>query len=121
MSDGRRARRSLLLDSAYCAGAGILALALAAPFGRLFHVPPAVPAAIGAATIVWAGALAVLARREGWRSTTAVVAAANATAALGVGALAYLAPGTPARLLLAAVAAEVAAFAAVQSRYVFTS
>jgi hypothetical protein len=49
------------------------------------------------------------------------VAAANATAALGVGALAYLAPGTPARLLLAAVAAEVAAFAAVQSRYVFTS
>jgi len=122
MPDGWRARRSLLLDSAYCAAAGILALALAAPFGRLFHVPAAVPAAIGAATIVWAAALALLARREGWRSTTAVVAAANAAAALGVGALAYLAPGTGgARFLLAAVAAEVAAFAAVQSRYVFTS
>jgi hypothetical protein len=91
MPEGWRARRSLLLDSAYCAAAGILALALAAPFGRLFHVPTALPAAIGAATIVWAGALA------------------------------YLAPGTGARLLLAAVAAEVAAFAAVQSRYVFTS
>ena len=121
MSHGRRARRSLLLDSAYCAVAGILALALAPPFGRLFHVPTAVPAAIGAVTIVWAAALAVLARREGWRSTTAVVAAANAAAALGVGALAYVAPGTGARLLLAAVAAEVAAFAVAQSRYVFTS
>ena len=121
MSDGRHARRTLLLDAAYCAAAGILALALAAPFGRLFHVPAALRAVIGAVTIVWAALLAVVARREGWRLPTAMVAAANAVAALGVGALAYLAPGTGARALLPAVAAEVAGFAALQGRYVFTS
>ena len=49
MSDGRHARRTLLLDAAYCAAAGILALALAAPFGRLFHVPAALLAAYRAA------------------------------------------------------------------------
>jgi hypothetical protein len=111
-----RARRSLRLDAAYCAGAGVLALALAAPVGRLFHVPTTVPAAIGVATLVWAGALFVLARRRDWRRPTAVVAAANAFASLVVGGLAIVAPAAAGRLLLAGVALEVAAFAAVQAR-----
>jgi hypothetical protein len=121
MTDERRARRSLLLDAAYCAVAGILALALAEPLGRLFDVPGLVPAAMGAATLVWAAALTAVARRAGWRRATALVAVANVAASVGVGVLAYLSPGLAARLLLAAVAVEVAGFAAVQTRYVFTS
>jgi hypothetical protein len=116
MSHGRRARRSLLFDATYCAVAGLLALALAAPLGHLFHVPAALTAGIAAATLVWAAALTIAARREGWRPVTVLVAAANAASSLGVGVLAYLAPGTAGRLLLAAVAVEVAAFAAVQAR-----
>jgi hypothetical protein len=111
----RRAQRSLRLDAVYCAVAGILALALAAPLGRLFHVPAVLPVAIGAATVAWAALLAALARRDAWRRPVAVVAGANAATSLAVGALAYAAPAVAGRLLLAAVAVEVAAFAAAQT------
>jgi hypothetical protein len=103
-------------DAGYCGGGGAIALALAVPLGRLFDVPIVLVAAIGAGTTVWACALAVLARRPDWTRSVVVVGAANAVAAAGVAILAGVAPATAPRLLLAAVSAEVAAFAVVQLR-----
>jgi hypothetical protein len=105
------ARRLLRLDAVYCAGAGLILVALFLPLGRLFHVPPALLLAAGVATIGWALVVRRLARVPAWRATVARIAAANAAAALGLVVLAALSPALAARLLLAAVAVEVAAFA----------
>ena len=83
MSGEALGRRLLRLDAVYCAGAGLILVALFMPLARL-------PA---------------------WRATVARIAAANAVAALALVALAALSPALAARLLLAAVAVEVAAFA----------
>src|SRR6266540_3877610 len=107
-------RRLLRLDAIYCTGAGLIALVLFAPLARVLETPRTVPLAAGAATLVWAAALLHLARRGAWRIPVATVAAANAGAALAIAVLAVFAPATAARLLLAAVAVEVAAFAAGQ-------
>src|SRR4051794_6369876 len=108
-------RRLLRLDAAYCAAAGLIALVLAAPLARLFHVPLLLIAAIGSATVVWALVVRRLASSDRWRAPLARVAAANAVAAAGLVALAALSPELGARLLLAAVAVEVAAFAGGQA------
>jgi hypothetical protein len=107
-------RRLLRLDAVYCAGAGLIAVALFAPIARLLEAPQAVPAVAGAVAIGWALVLRSLARRPGWRVHVGSVAAANAVAAGAIAALAVLAPATAARLLLAAVALEVGAFAVAQ-------
>jgi hypothetical protein len=114
-----RARRWLRLDALYCAVAGALALVLSAPLARLFHLPVALPAGIGAATLVWAVLLMRFARGETWRHPLAAVATANVVASAGLAVLAAFAPAAAGRLLLIAVAAEVAAFAAVQMRLLF--
>src|SRR5215213_9660133 len=101
-------RRLLRLDAAYCAGAGLIALAAFAPLARLLDTPRAVPLAAGAATVVWAAVLLRSADRADWRITVAAVAAANTLAAASIATLSAFAPGTAARLLLAAVAVEVA-------------
>jgi hypothetical protein len=111
-----RARRWLRLDALYCAGAGLIVLALCIPLGRPFHVPTPLPAALGAGALAWALLLARLAARPNWRRATSLVAGANVAGSLGLLALAVAAPTTVARLLLLAVAAEVAAFAVVQLR-----
>jgi hypothetical protein len=110
------ARRWLRLDAAYCAGAGLIALALSVPLSRLFHISPFLAAVIGGATLVWALLLARLASGGDWRRSVRLVARANAAASLGLLALGVVAPGVAARLLLVAVAIEVAAFAVVQAR-----
>ena len=111
-----RARRWLRLDALYCAGAGMLAMSLAGPLGRLLHVVPALLVAVGAAAVCWAWLLMRLARRPAVRQPLQLVAAANAAASVGVAVLAAVAPAAAGQLLLAAVAVEVAAFAAVQLR-----
>jgi predicted permease len=110
------ARRWLRLDAFYCALAGVLALALCVPLARLFEIPFALVAGIGIATTFWAWVLTRLARRERWRQPLQLVAATNAAASAGVAVLAALTPAAAPRLLLIAVAVEVAAFAAVQLR-----
>ena len=110
------ARRWLRLDAFYCASAGVLALALCVPLARLFEIPFVLVAGIGLATTLWAWVLARLARREHWREPLRLVAAANAAASAGVAVLAARAPAVAPRLLLIAVAVEVAVFAAVQFR-----
>ena len=114
MSGERLGRRLLRLDAVYCFAAGVIALVLSVPLGRLLDIPAGVPAAVGLATIVWALLLGRLAIRPDWRGAVARVAAANVVGAAAIGALAVVAPATAGRLLLAAVAVEVAAFAAGQ-------
>jgi hypothetical protein len=106
----------LRLDAGYCAGAGVIALALCVPLGRLFHVAPLLAAALGAGALAWAALLARLAARHDWRRSTRLVAGANVAASLGVLGLAIAAPTMTARVLLLAVAAEVATFAIAQTR-----
>jgi hypothetical protein len=110
------ARRWLRLDAVYCGAAGVITLALCVPLARLFEIPEELTAGIGAATLCWAWLLTRLAGRRDWRQPLRLVATANAAASAGAAGLAALAPDVPARLLLLAVAAEVAAFAAVQLR-----
>jgi len=110
------ARRWLRIDAFYCAAAGGLALALCVPLAHLFNIPLEAVVGVGAATILWALLLAHLARRRDWRQPLWLVAAANAFASAGLAVLAALAPEAAPRLLLAAVAVEVAGFAAVQVR-----
>ncbi len=112
----RLARRWLRLDAAYCAGAGVLLIVLSARLSRLFHAPSEIFATVGAATLLWALVLAVASRRQQLRRSLALIAAANAAGSAGVAVLAVAAPAVAARLLLVAVAIEVAAFAAVQAR-----
>src|SRR5215211_437374 len=107
MAGDALARRLLRLDAVYCAGAGLLAIALYAPLSRLFEAPQAVFVLLGTAAIAWALVLLRLARAPRWRLSAGVVAAANA-------AVAAFAPALAARLLLVAVSVEVSAFAAGQ-------
>jgi O-antigen/teichoic acid export membrane protein len=106
----------LRIDALYCAGGGVVALALCLPLARFFGVPAEAVAAIAVATVVWAWLLLRLAARRDWRTPLQLIAAANAAASAAVAVLAALAPAVAPRLLLIAVAAEVAAFAAVQFR-----
>ena len=71
-------------------------------------------ASVGAGTLLWAYLLARLARERDWRKPLTAVTAANAGAAAAIVTLAVVAPTLAARLLLAAVAVEVGALAAVQ-------
>jgi len=107
-------RRLLRLDAAYCAGAGLIAVAAFAPLAELLAAPRALLAAAGLAALAWAFLLHRLARRLHWRAPVAVVATVNLLAAGAIAALAFAPPGLAGRLLLAAVAVEVAAFAAGQ-------
>jgi hypothetical protein len=112
----RRARRWLQLDAVYCGGAALIALALAEPLGRFFHVSTFLLLAIGAVTACWALVLVGLARTSDLRQPLRLVAVINAGAAIAVGVLAAVEPARAARLLLIAVAIEVAAFAVAQIR-----
>ena len=115
MSGETLGRRLLRLDAGYCAGAGVIALALHGPLARLFDAPSAVLVALGAATVLWALLVVHLARLATWRRAVASVAGANVVGAAVLGVLAGAAPATAAKVLLAAVALEVTAFAAAQA------
>ena len=107
-------RRLLMLDAAYCAVAGLIAVAAVAPLAELLAAPRALLVVAGIGAVAWAFLLHRLARRTDWRAPVAVVAAANLLAAGAIAALAFATPELAGRLLLAAVAVEVAAFAAGQ-------
>jgi hypothetical protein len=108
-------RRLLRLDAVYCAGAGLLAVALFGPLARLLEIPRLVPIVLGAAAVGWAVVVGRIAGLREWRRPVAAVAGANLVAALAIGALAAVAPTLAAGLLLAAVALEVAVFAVGQT------
>jgi hypothetical protein len=112
----RRARRWLQLDAVYCGGAALIALALAEPLGRFFHVSTLLLVAIGAVTACWALVLVGLTRTSDLRQPLRLVAVINAGAAIAVAVLAAVEPARAARLLLIAVAIEVSAFAVAQIR-----
>jgi hypothetical protein len=108
------ARRSLIADAAYCAGAAVLALVLARPLSGFVGVSLVVLVSLGSATLAWAAFLALLSRIQSWRNAVGFVAAANSGAAIALAVLAVLNAGIWPRLLLLAVALEVAAFAVVE-------
>ena len=116
-----RARRWLRLDAYYCGGAAAIAVGFSGPLSRLLHVERPVVAAPGAATAVWALVLARLARRDDVRPPLRLVAGANTAASVALAGLAVRAPIAAARLLLGAVAVEVAAFAAVELKLLRTA
>lgn len=113
---GPRARTWLQLDAVYCGGGALIALALAEPLGRLLHVSALFVLAIGAVTACWALVLVRLMRSADLRQPLRLVAAVNAAASIAVAVLAAVEPARAARLLLIAVAIEVAAFAVAQLR-----
>jgi len=114
MSGELLGRRLLRLDALYCAAAGAIALLLFAPLAELFGTPRLVPIVAGVATLAWALVVHRLATSPAWREPITMVAGANVVAAAAIATLAILQPAAAARLLLAAVAIEVAAFAAAQ-------
>jgi hypothetical protein len=107
-------RRSLALDAAYCAVAGLIAIVAFAPLAELLAAPEALLVAAGVATLGWALVVHRLGRLADWRRPVAAVAGANVLAAVAIAALALAAPRLAAQLLLAAVALEIAAFATSQ-------
>ena len=98
------------MDAVYCAGAGLIAVALFGPLARLLEIPRLVPIVLGVAAVGWAVVVCRLAGVREWRRPVAAVAGANLVAALAIGALAAVAPTLAAGLLLAAVALEVGSF-----------
>jgi hypothetical protein len=107
-------RRLLTLDAVYCAAAGVIAIVAFVPLAELLEAPEPLLVAAGGATIVWALLVRRLARVAAWQRPVAAVAAANVLGAAALGALAFVTPRLAGQLLLAAVAIEVAAFAAGQ-------
>jgi hypothetical protein len=107
-------RRMLVLDAAYCAAAGTIAIIAFAPLAELLAAPEGLLVAAGAAALAWALVLRRLARAGEWRRPVVVVAVANIAATGALVALALSTPRLAGRLLLAAVALEVAGFAAGQ-------
>ncbi|HKP18342.1 MAG TPA: hypothetical protein VJT84_07670 [Gaiellaceae bacterium] len=110
-----RARRWLSADALYCFGAGALLISLSQPLGRLFHLPAWLLVGGGVATLAWASLVALLARRQDYRDPLRVVSTANVAATVGLSTAVAVAPiSVYGKALLAAVAAEVAAFAWLQ-------
>jgi hypothetical protein len=107
-------RRLLVLDAAYCAVAGTIAIVAFAPLAELLAAPEGLLVAAGAAALAWAFVLRRLARATAWRRPVSAVAAANIAATGALAALALATPRLAAKLLFAAVAVEVAGFAAGQ-------
>ena len=108
-------RGLLRVDAAYCAATGLILIAAVAPLSEILAAPQALLVLGGVAAVAWALVLRQLARRARWRAPVAVVASANLLATAAIAALALATPRLAGQLLLAAVAVEVAAFAAGQA------
>ena len=115
MDTHRVGRVSLRLDAAYCALAAVLVVVFAGPLAGLFAVSAWVVVAVAAGTAGWAAALWHAAGRAVVRPWLAGVLVANVVAAGAIAALAASRPRDAFALLLAAVSAEVAAFAVSQA------
>jgi hypothetical protein len=104
----------LRTDAGYCAVVALIVAAAAGPLGSALGLP--VPLLLGAAavTALWALLLAVAAARRPVRGVLGGVLVVNVVAAAGIAALGATRPPDALSLLLFAVAAEVAAFAAWQ-------
>ena len=115
MDAERSGRLSLKMDAAYCATVGAMVIAGRRSVGRLVELPPGAVAAIGTATVAWAGLVRHLASRPEWRRAVGMVAVANALVAAGLGAAAVRLQTRAGQLTVAAVATDVATFAGWQA------
>lgn len=107
-------RRSLVLDAAYCALAGSIAVGRRRPLGAAFGVSPVLVGAAGGVTVAWSGLVASVLGGPQWRNPVRAVATANTLAAAGLLVAAARHRRPRARVLLGAVGIEVAGFAASQ-------
>lgn len=108
-------RLSLRLDAAYCGLAALLLLVFAGPAATRLGVPAWVILVAAVGTAGWAVVLRHLADRTRLRPWLIVVLTANVVAAGLIAILAATRPYDVFTVLLAAVAVEVAAFAASQA------
>ncbi len=108
-------RLSLRIDSAYCALTAFIVAAFAVPLARQLAVPVALIVVVAVATGGWAFVLYRVAARASLRGWLWRVMVANVLAAVLIGALAVVRPLDAIAVLLAAVAVEVAGFAASQA------
>jgi hypothetical protein len=114
--DGQRLGRiALTADAAYCAVAALGVLVFARPLADALAVPIIDVTLAAFGTAAWAVSLRLVARRTVLRPWLVLVLAANVVAASAILALVAARPPDGFSLLLAAVAVEVAAFAASQA------
>lgn len=115
MDAERSGRRSLVLDAAYCGLTGSILVATRRRLATVLGVPAAFLGTAGAVTVGWAALVWRLSGRQEWRRPVGVVASANAIAAAGLLLAAVRHEHRSAKILLAAVATEVAGFSVAQS------
>ena len=108
------ARKALRWDAAYCAVAGIAIAAFTTSIAEQVEVSAWIVACTGVGAVVWAGFLALLARHEQWRRSTAIAVVANASAAVAIGYWA-VARGDASGVILGLLALQVAAFGVAQA------
>ena len=108
-------RLSLEMDAAYCAVVGGIVSLGARRLGTLLELQVPAVLGAGAATVAWAGLVSRLSTAENWRRGVGLVATANLFAASGLGAVAARQRSLSGRLILAAVATDVATFAVWQA------
>ena len=108
-------RLTLRLDAGYCAVAAGCLVVLAKPLAEAFNVAAVVIVGLSGATAGWALLLRSAARAENVRPWLVVVFLANVTAAACIATLASARQADAVAFLLAAVAIEVAGFAAAQA------
>ena len=101
-------------DAAYCAMAGALLIGLRRARAPHWRSAPRLVGLGGAATVIWAGLVALVHRRRPARPL-AVVGTANVVAATALMAAAVRQPGAARRRFLTAAGLEVASFAAFQA------
>ncbi|TCC28066.1 hypothetical protein [Kribbella speibonae] len=107
--------RTLRLDVAYCALAALLLLTFARPLAPLTGLPATALAAAGLGVLAWTALLAYLTAVAPRRLALRIVLAVNVVATLAIAITAATSHDTLLTFLLAAVAAEVAAFAVTQA------
>ena len=100
----------MILDAMYCAIIGLLLVAMRARIGGLLQVPGLLVAAVGAATVGWAGVVLGQAMRRDWRRAIKQTMVANAGVSMLLAVAAALHPARGARAFLAFTALDVVSF-----------
>jgi hypothetical protein len=114
MGGQRLARVALVFDAMYCAIVGMLLVAMRARIGGLLQVPGLLVAAVGVATVGYAGVVLGQAMRRDWGRAIKQTMVANAGVSMLLAVAAALHPARGARAFLAFAALDVVSFAVAQ-------
>jgi hypothetical protein len=115
MTGRRLGLLSLKIDAIYCLLLGV-AVAIAAPhIAGVVRLSTVAITVVGAAAVVWAGAVAWMAARLPLRLALLMVMVANLVGAIGIAAFSITTMGVLVLVTILAIAADVAAFAGSQA------